>query len=274
MRIFFRDNTNVQEITKEINSYKSDTYITSITTSDAIYLASDFPLNHFYIKMGSVLNTANATMNISYWSASGWANAVNVNDYTYGLTMSGFVEFTPDRDESWLYSDTNSGGNTIDELTSIKVYDKYWTKISFNIDLDPDIEMEWIGSLFSSDEDLFSEYPIFNDATFLTAFEAGKTTWQEQHVKAADLIIQDLKRKNVILGKEQLLDREILIPAAVCKAAEIIFNSFGNDYADQKDKARLEYVQRIDLSKYLVDNNNNGIVDRVDVIKQQGWLSR
>jgi len=246
----------------------------NIETTDSIYIASDFPLNHFYIKMGSVKNVLNAAMSISYWGGEGWKPAVNVNDYTDGLSISGFVEFTPNRDAAWVKESTNSNGQSIDELSSITVYDKYWTKISFNVPLTPSIEIEWIGNIFSNDEDLFSEYPIFNDSTFLTAFEAGKTTWEEQHVKAAGLIIQDMKRKGIIIGPEQILDRSLMSPASVCKTAEIIFNSFGSDYATQKQNARQEYDVRMDLSKFVVDTNNNAIVDSIDVVTKQGWLSR
>jgi hypothetical protein len=154
------------------------------------------------------------------------------------------------------------------------VYDKYWIKISFTQNLDAGIELEWIGNLFSEDEDLFAEYPLFNDQTFLTAFESGKLNWEEQHVKAGDLIVQDLKRKNVILGSEQILDRSVLLPASVCKVAEIIFNAFGKDYQDHLLRAREEYNRRIDLSKYVVDSNNNGIQDAQETYASQGWLSR
>lgn len=274
MRIFFREGAAVKEVTKQLSSYKTDLTIMNIDPADSIYIASDFPLNHFYIKMGGVINALPATMSISYWGSEGWKQAVNVNDYTDTLSISGLVEFTPDRDEAWLKESTNSSGQIIDELSTITVYDKYWTKISFDNSLSPSVEIEWIGNIFSNDDDLFSEYPVFNDSTFLDAFESGKTNWEEQHVKAAELIIQDLKRKGVIIGPEQLLDISLLRPAAICKTAEIIFNSFGSDYATQKQDARKEYDVRIDLSKFVVDTNNNAIVDSADVEFKQGWLSR
>lgn len=274
MRVFFKDVVNVSEITKEINRYKSDTYLLTMTTSDAIYVATDFPLNHLYVKMGEVVNTVSSVMEISYWSASGWTPVANINDYTYGLTESGFIDFTPDINESWLRQDTNSSGVTIDELSDVKVYGQYWIKIKFDTNLLPAIELEWIGNKFSDDVDLFSEFPIFNDSTFLTGYEAGKTNWEEQHIKAADLIIQDLKRKNIILGKEQILERDVLLPAATAKVAEIIFNAFGNDYRQQRQDAAIEYSKRIDLSKFVVDLNENAIKDQADIISSQGWLNR
>lgn len=274
MRIFFKDGSNVVEISKQLNKYKSDTYSLTMTTTDAFYIASDFPLNHFFIKMGETVNESPSEMIIDYWSSQGWTPVVNKNDYTEAFAMSGFVEFTPDRDSSWLRESTNGQGQSVEGLESVVVYDKYWTKITFNANLDPAIDIEWMGNLFSEDDDLFAEYPIFNDQTFLTSFETGKTNWEEQHVKAATLIIQDLKKKGIIFGSEQILERSILAPASVCKVAEIIFNAFGRDYNEQRLSAKDEYDKRMDLSKYLVDTNNDGILDPNDIKFTQGWLTR
>jgi hypothetical protein len=274
MRIFFKESSVITDISKEINKYKSDIYIMSLGTSDAIYIGADFPFNHFYVKMGEVVNELNANVNIEYWDGTNWISAVHINDYTYAFSQSGFIEFTPDRDEQWLMESTKASGESITGLETITVYDKYWIKITVSSNLTSGIELSWIGNKFSDDDDLFSEYPIFNDATFLTGFETGKLDWEEQHVKAAELIVQDLKRKNVILGKEQILERDILMPASVAKVAEVIFNAFGNDYSEQRQHAKEEYLRRVDLSKYVVDTNNNGITDAVDVRYSQGWLSR
>lgn len=274
MRVFFKEASNVIEITNDINKYKADTYLMSLATTDAIYIASDFPLNHLYVKMGDVVNEINSTINISYWSNDSWVPVVHKNDYTEAFSQSGFIEFTPDRDENWSMDDTNSNGDVITDLSSIVVYDKYWTKITVSTTLTDAIELEYIGHLFSEDSDLYAEYPIFNDSNFLTGFEAGKTSWEEQAVKASDIIIQDMKRKNIIFGAEQILERHILLPACVCKVAEILFNAFGNDYVEQKKSARQEYEKRMDLSKFIIDDNADGIANPVEIRNKQGWLSR
>lgn len=274
MRVFFKESSNILEITNQINRYKSDTYLMSLASTDAIYIATDFPLNHLYVKMGDTVNETASTLSIHYWSNNDWKPVVHLNDYTESFAQSGFIEFTPDRDENWTMDDTNSNNDTIDELSSIVVYDKYWIRITTNTSIDNNIELEYIGNIFSDDNDLFSEYPIFNDSGFIAAFETGKVNWQEQHVKAADLIVQDLKRKNIILGKEQILEREILLPASVCKVAEIIFNAFGNDYAEQLKRARVEYDKRMDLSNFVIDDNNDGIASPLEIRNKQGWLSR
>lgn len=274
MRIFFKDGPQITEITKQINSYKSDTYLMTLTPSDAIYIATDFPMNHLFIKMGYNANVVNASLSVHYYGSQGWAASVNTNDYTNCFLKSGFVEFTPNKDVPWLLSNTNSNGQSVDGLEGVTVYEQYWTKLTVNQSLTENIELEYIGHKFSEDEDLFSEFPIFNDSSFLAGFEAGKTNWEEQAIKAADLIIQDLIKKSVIIGPEQILNRNVLLPASVCKVAEIIFNAFGRDYVEQRLLAKEEYARRLDLSRYVVDQNNNGVIEPVDVRFKQGWLSR
>lgn len=273
MRVFFKD-SSVKELTNLVNRYKSGTYDLTMSSTNYIYIATDFPLNHLFVKLGTVVNLVPSTMSVSYWSGKTWTPVVHLNDYTNGFSNSGFVEFTPNRNSNWNLDTTSGNGNQVTGLESITVYDQYWTRISFSVSLTPAVDVEYIGNVFSDDDDLYAEFPLFNDSNFLTCFEAGKTTWEEQHVKAAELIIQDLVRKNIIIGAEQLLDRNILRPAAVSKVAEIIFNAFGKDYVDQLNRSKNEFINRMDLSKYIVDINNNAIKDTKENAANQGWLTR
>lgn len=152
------------------------------------------------------------------------------------------------------------------------LYDKYWLRISFDASFD--FELSFLGHKFSDDTDLFTEYPVFNNSDFLTAFKSGKTSWEEQHIKAAEIIAMDLMKKSVILGPEQILERRKFIGASVCKTAEIIFTAFGNDYLEQKNAAREAYYQRLDLSQYAIDASGDGILSPAELQTRQGWLSR
>lgn len=273
MRIFFKTGSTVTELTEEIKRFGQGTKTISYSSGDYIYIASDFPFNHTYFKLGDNVNSQNVTLNVEYWSNSDWRSVVHLNDLTQAFSQSGFIEFTPDREGAWMMTSTNYGGNTIPDLASITVYDKYWSRISLTGNMD-DVDFDWIGNLFSDDNDLYAEYPIFNDDNFLSCFKAGKTDWQEQHVRAADVIVKELKQKNIILGKEQILDRDIFMPASVVKVAEIIFNAFGRDYNDSREIARNEFKSRMDLSQFNVDINNNGDKEPFETVSRQGWISR
>ena len=274
MRVFYDNNAEITEVTNLVKRIDQTNLVFSYEAGQFMYLLSDLPFNHIYLSLGSVVNAVSATIKIEYYSSNGWVEVVNINDLTNNIAKSGHIEFTPNRDLSWKMGSTNSSGDKIDGLESISVYDVYAVRISFNQTLTEDVQINYIGHCFSDDIDLYSEFPIFNDADFLNAFKSGKTGWEEQSIKAADIIIKDLKSKNVICGDGQILDRYLFTNASIQKTAEIIFSSFGSDYVNQKIDARKEYSARMDMKIFKEDKNNNAIPDAVEKVQASGWLLR
>lgn len=265
MRVFY----NSTEITKETERIDSTYKAISYVSGSYIYIATDFPFNHLYIKLGTIVNiVASTNMSVEYYGTS-WNSVVELRDETIGLSASGGIEFTPNRDVTWTRAVYSSDAGVTPVL-----YQKYWTRISFDKTLTPSLSLSFIGNKFSDDNDLYAEYPVFNDSNYLSAFKSGKTDWEEQHIKASDLIIQDLQKKGVILGPEQVLDKRKFLGASVCKTAEIIYTAFGNDYIEQRKAAASEYSKRLDLSQFNTDMNNNAILEVGEVMAKQGWLSR
>lgn len=274
MRVFYKDSVEISEITNHIKRVDSEYFTMDYISGDYIYLLSDLPFNHFYLSLGETVNAVSSSMKVEYYSSNGWVEVVNLNDLTGSLGASGHIDFTPDRQVSWIMRSTNDSSDKIEGLEGISVYDVYAVRVSFSDDLTEGVELNYIGHNFSDDIDLFSEFPIFNDSDFLTAFKSGKTSWEEQSIKAADIIIKDLKAKNVIMGAGQILDRSLFTNASIQKTAELIFSSFGSDYLNQKIEARKEYSQRMDMKIFKVDTNNNAIPDAKENTYKQGWLSR
>lgn len=273
-RILYSDNGTIVDLTSEINNYHSDSYEFAdfVASEDYIYVGNIVPFNHFYLKMATA-SVASTTMTVEYWTGSVWRPVVELMDETNGLTEDGFVTFVPDRNHVWINSDT-SGTQNVTGLTSVTIYNKYWIRISFNEDLTDACSLSWIGQIFSNDDDLGSEYPELVTANVKTSFESGKTNWEEQHVKAAELIVRDLIKQRIIFDKGQILERESFTLASVSKVAEIIMNSFGDDYTDQKLQAYKEYKRRLDRSIYDVDNNLDGELNPGEMATRQGFLRR
>lgn len=275
MRFIYGDNGSISEFTSKVVNYKVDEYTFSyVAGQDYIYIGSDLPFNHFYIKMGSVVNAITSVMSIQYWDGQDWEDVAEVVDETEALSKSGFVTFTPDKRKQWQMESTNDQGNTIADLSSVKIYDMYWILISFSTNLTANTGIKWIGNIFSDDYDLYSEFPIFNSSALKTAFESGKTDWQEQHIKAASVVIKDLKEKNIIQNAGNILKKEEFNLAAVSKTAQIIFGALGDDYTDDYISAKTEYGERIKNSKYSVDTNNNAILDVKEKDNQVGFMAR
>ena len=162
MRIF----DNSYEITKEVERIDLTSRVISYEVGDFIYFASDFPFNHLFVELGLSVNAISATMKVEYLGQS-WSEAVEVRDGTNAFSESGFIEFTPNRNQGWsmIVDSAQAGVSTV-------VYNKYWARISFNVDLSASVELNYFGNVFSDDIDLFSEYPIFDDANFMNAFKA------------------------------------------------------------------------------------------------------
>lgn len=274
-RVIYSDNGTLTDVGKELSNYHSGSYTFAdfVAAEDYIYLGNIAPFNHFYLKMATA-SVASTTMSVDYWNGNSWKPVVEIDDETSGLTQDGYVTFVPDRDHGWVSGDTNGNGQTVTGLTSVTIYDRYWIRVSFNNDLTDNSIVNWVGQKFSNDDDLGTEYPDLVRSSVLTAFEAGKTTWEEQHVRAAELIVRDLISKQIIYSKGQILDRESFMLPAVSKVSEIIFNSFGDDYLDNKKQSANEYQKRINKSIYDVDLNNDGELQPREMSLRQGFMSR
>lgn len=274
-RVIYSDNGTLTDLTTQLSNYHSGTYTFSnfVAAEDYIYIGNIAPFNHFYLKMGTA-SVASTTMSVDYWSGDDWQSVVELNDETSGLTQDGFITFVPDRNYGWVDGNTNGQGRQITGLTSLTIYDKYWIRISFNNDLTDNCIISWIGQNFSNDDDLGSEFPDLVRSSVLTAFESGKTNWEEQHIRAAEIIVKDLISKNIIYSKGQILERNSFMLPSVSKVAEIIFNSFGDDYIDQKKAARNEYEQRMNKSIYDIDSNRDGELTEGEMTNRQGFLKR
>jgi hypothetical protein len=267
-RVFYSDNGILIDFSAYLNDYHngSHTIPAFVALEDAIYIGNTVPFNHIYFKLDTY-NTNSSLMSVAYWDSKTWTNAVEVIDETMtngkSFSQSGFVTWTPSKDESWVDEDTNYKNSTITGLTSISIYDLYWLKISFSANLSS-FGLSWVGQKFSDDDTLGAEFPDLVRSAVMSAWESGKTTWEEQHVIAADIMAKDLMAKGLILEKGQILDRFDLDKPAVQKVAEIIYGGLGADYTDQKLAARKEYDTRLNTALPKVDTNLNGRVDTTE----------
>lgn len=275
-RVLYSDNGTLTDISNSVAKLRSGTATIAgfVAAQDYIYVGSRAPFNHFFLKMGTTVNALSSQMQIHYWDGTTWVASVETRDGTSALSQDGFVEFMPNKNKGWTRETTNFESDQITGLTGVVIYDLFWIRISFTNDLTANIQLKFLGQKFSEDDDLALEYPDLIRSTVLARFETGKTSWEEQHGRAAEVIEQDLITKRVIKDRGQILDRETYRLASVHKTAEIIFGAFGDDYVDQKQSARNEYKDRMDKVIYTVDESEDGILDIAEARQEQGWLSR
>lgn len=274
-RFLYADNTVLSDYTRELQKYRTGTATIPafVATQDYLYLGSRAPFNHYYFKM-STPNTNPNTLTLAIWDGTVWDDVYETVDETKGFTQSGYIYFVPEKDSTWNQESTNDRGEQVSGLTSVRIHDLYWLRIKSSANWSSNVVFTWFGQKFSDDDDLRAEFPDLVRSAMLTGFEAGKTDWEEQHVKAAEIIAADLVASNIIDFREQILVREEFTLASVQKVAELIYSSFGDDYAQRLENAKVEYKSRMNKSIYRVDKNANAILSENESRARQGFLSR
>jgi hypothetical protein len=273
-RIFYSDNGILRDFSVNLNKYDEiESEFHYIPGEDYIYIGSRLPFNSLYFKV-THKNTRPANMYVEVFDGQDWEFVNELIDETGAFAKSGYITFTPDRDTGWAMEDTSGGGDNIPGLETLKIYDKYWMRISFDAELSNHVCLSWIGHIFADDADLGSEYPDLTKQSVKAAFKPGKQNWEEQLVRASEVIIEDLMINRNILDSSQILDRYDYRSACIQKCAEIIFNAFGDDFVDQKQRAREEYQRRLSIPTKKIDTNANAIEEVSEARNGQGWLSR
>jgi hypothetical protein len=273
-RIFYSQNGILRDFSVNLNKYdETESEFHYIPGEDYIYFGSRLPFNSIYIKLKKN-NNQSANMYVEVFDGNKWQFVNELIDETGAFHHSGYITFTPDRDTGWSMKDTNSGGDTVPGLESVKIYDKYWMRISFDAELANKVSITWIGHIFADDQDLGSEYPDLMKSSVKTSFKPGKQNWEEQLVRASEVIIEDLMINRNIIDSSQILDRYDYRSACIQKCAEIIFNAFGDDFLDQKQIARAEYQRRLSVPYKKIDRNANAIEEVSEARNGEGWLSR
>lgn len=274
LRIFHSDNGTLVDLSSKLERYQvGEVSFELVSADDYLFIGARLPFNHLYFAFNT-LNATTSNPSVDYWDGDEWVAAVEISDETNGMTQNGFVEWVPDEDDSWSMESTSDDGETITGLESVKIYDRYWVRIGFDADIDAGTELKWVGNVFCDDDDIGSEFPDLNRDNVKTAFMAGKTDWQEQCVRASELLVQDLINAGKVIGAGQILNREDYRNACVMKTAEVIYRSMGGDYSDEADKCRAEYKIRMASIRSTVDKNLDAKEQVSERSNMTGFMSR
>jgi len=245
---------NTTDISTDVNDFRSGTRTFAYTSGQYLYIGSVLPFNNIYFELGT-LNDITSALSVDIWFGNAWVAAVDVIDQTNGLKLSGRIQWNTNRLKGWDFEQDSS---TITGLSATAIYDMYWLRMSWSSSLKATTSIKYMGQKFSSDSMLFSFYPDLNSTQVLTSFASGKTTWDEQHYMAAEHIVRDLKKANVIMARSQILDYSILIDASCHKIAEIVYSAFGKPYFEQLGHARGAYKEALNLRFFNLDQNADG----------------
>jgi len=280
-RVIFSDNGTLKDLSTDILNYHTGAEtLDYVAAEDHFYIGTRYPMNSIWVKMDGVnVNDNASTLSIDHWDGQYWRDMVEVIDETAAtgksLAQSGYMSWVPNKKYGYSREDTvnTSGVELITGLGNITIYDLFWHKLDWSADLTNTTALKFIGNLFSNDEDLASEYPgVMGD--MIAAFETGKTNYEEQHVRAAELLVNDLVQKKIINSSSQLLDRRLFTNASLTKVAELIYKVWGDDYDDKRLAARNEYKSRLKMGIFSVDRNQDARLNTKEASVRQGKMIR
>lgn len=257
------------DISTVVSDFRVATYALSYTSGQYLYIGSSLPFNNLWFDLSTVASATAGTPTISIRWGNSWSAAVDVIDGTVGMTKSGRLSWATDILKGWdieQYS-TDIG------LTGTNVYNKYWVRISWGSNFTAGIS--YIGQKFSSDTAFRSHYPDLLNPQILNGFKQGKTNWDEQHFMAAEFILKDLKKRDFIKDRGQVVDWSMLEDAACHKVAEMVYKSFGKPFEENTKNALKAYESELSAKYFNIDYNANGHVESCEsVIPQGGWMTR
>lgn len=275
-RIIWDDNGTLTDVSKELNDvYAQDVTFALVAADDKLYIGSDLPFNHRYFLVNTANDEAATVSSVEIWDGSAWQAAVDVVDETLSsgstLAKSGIIRWVVDRNKSWGQESTTED---IAELATLKIYDLYWVRLTFSANLAAGTKLRYVGHKFSDDNDFKAMYPDLLVSDIKTAFESGKTNWDEQHIAASEAVIKELRRKKLLWSPNQVLDPDQFREASAYKCAEIIYSVFGDDYEDQRKLAGARFYKELDVPNLSLDKNENGKLDDFERRTSAGILRR
>lgn len=274
-RVIFDNNGVLYDYSVELCDYRAKSVVFDYTAGeDALYIGTYLPFNHKYIEL-DVANDQASVATINVWDGEEWISTVDKLDRTVdtgaSFGQSGRLQFTPDREESWV-SELDSFD--VSGLGGTEIYQMYWLRLMFSQTFNAATKIKYIGHKFCEESEMLSYHPDLRDDNLKNSYESGKTTWDEQIYIASDVIIRDLKARNILKTADQVLEPGLFLEAAAHKTAEIIYGAFGTGYADEKKAAMKRYEQAINIKNFNVDKDKNARLSTYERFETTGRLLR
>lgn len=268
-RVLFWDDSGSSflDISKEVNGHLNGlTSTITLDVNDYIYIGSFLPFNNKYIELPTP-NAVTTSIIIEVFTGTEWTPVSDYLDFTNSggapFGKSEILQFTPPNwDKAWAYVDRAVNNDNLPEFANgPDIYQKYWLRIGFS---DPvTIEINYIGNLFCDEFDLLAEYPQFTSTTIKNSWSVGKSDWLNQRVIASEYVITDLKKRNIIIDRSQVVELETLKEPTIYRTASLIFTGLGaRNYAQEITKAINDYKDSMNQTKFEQDVNGNGVKDR------------
>lgn len=262
--VVFSDNGSLSDLSALLSDFnEAGQALAIVAAQDALYLGSDLPFNHRYFHVPDALkNAVSGSVTAHLWDGQQWRQAVQTHDLTkvagVPFARAGLILWVPDRDYAPALEDTTADMGS--PLSSVKIYDKYWVKLSFSDAFS--FTLKYVGHKFCKDSDLRTYYADLDRAEVRTAFYGTATpSWDSIHVAAAEEIIRDLRARGIIWSKNQILEPDVFRDAGAHRAAAIIYAPGGLNQPEKQEDAEKQYKTAMGKLNFKVDRNADARLD-------------
>lgn len=256
------------DISVAVGDFRVGTYALNYTSGNYIYIAANCPFNNLWIEFSTPSVDASGQPIIEVWFNGSWYDVVDLIDQTDEMRQSGRISWNLHIDGGW---NSEQKSETVG-LSSFQIYNRYWMRLSWPNNFTAGVA--YIGQKFSDDTIMSSMYPDLMQSTILAGFKTGKTTWDEQHFMAADSIVKDLRRRNLVIDRGQIIDWSVFEDASAHKVAEIVYQAFGSPYREHVLEAKRRYQEEMSARVYAIDVNCNGHVETGEITRKSGYMTR
>ncbi len=254
------------------NQEKGSYFLPELSSTNYLYIAQPHPFNNFHV-WKKVANDSVAKIKVEYWDGTIWRSMVDVIDVTSiggkTLARSGVVIFTPDPDKQWEAIDKSE---KVSELSTLKIYDSYWLRVSTDNPINVNSSIEELSFCFAKSDSIADL--DFEVEQYKEAFYEGKTDWTEELMLASKIVIDDLKKHNVIKDRGQLIKIEELALPTSYRALMVIYKHLGKSFLDKLSDTRKDYDRSLSFGNFTVDKNKNANIDEEEKNQRQNRLIR
>lgn len=260
IRVFYSDNGTVSDLSLGLQE-SGDVNVPFVAADDYIYIAQSMPFNNFFLEVSTPNDQASSIV-IETWDGVQWRNAVDILDGTSvgGVTLArdGVIQFSPDKDEFWdLVEDSRDEPSAFGIQNDVVLFNSYFIRVSFTADLNAATDLNRIGYLFATDEQLESIDPEIDN--YLTSWGgASKTDWNEQLMLGSQFVVTALQSRGMIFSRGQILRIEDVSLAAAYRTLVLIYSKFGEGYESQRADALEQFNNFLSIQRFSFDKDQDG----------------
>jgi len=276
IRVFYSDNGVLTDFSIEAQNNADTIPLELVAGQDYVYVGQYFPFNNLFFQLDTA-NTVASVMSAQYWDGKVWRDAVDFIDSTklLGKTLArnGVIQWSPDRQYSWLKTEDTTDRGAPTELSTLEIYELHWMRLKVSVNLSAGTIVKDLGYAFTANHMLSSIDPEINE--YLVPWGGvSKTNWDEQIQLASTHVVADLRSRGLIVAPGNVLRFDDVSLATAYRTLQVIYSRLGEAFDARKQDAQDNYEKLLNLKGFTFDTNRNGLAEKQEIAGTTAGLVR